>query len=164
MNTKSKAVGIVIGALTACLLILAVSLSIYVNTDQFRNILLNKINAAIAGNLTLAGHDISLLKGRIVLQNLTLEAPPGNRLADLEYLMVDIAFLPLLTRTLVIETMTLKRPGIQLKIDKDGVVDIVEAFNTSPPIEKTQTQEKSSTPFNVIAENIQINRSQAGLA
>ena len=156
MKIKSKAVGIVIGALAVCLLIAAVSLSVFVNTDQFRNILLNKINAAITGNLSLAGHDISLLKGRIALQNLTLETPMRNRLATLEYLMVDIAFLPLLTRSLVIETMILKRPDIRLRIDKDGAIDIVEAFNTSPQIEKAQTQEQSSTPFDVIAENIWI--------
>ena len=156
MKTKLKAVGIVIGALAACLLILAAGLSIYVNTDHFRNILLNKINAAIAGNLTTTDHDISLLKGRITLQNLTLENPPGNRLASLDYLMMDIAFLPLLTRTLVIETMTLKKPDIRINIDKDGAMDIVEAFNTSPPIKKAQPQEQSSTPFDVIAENIRI--------
>ena len=102
------------------------------------------------------GHDISFLKCRIALQNLTLENPPGNRLATLDYLMVDIAFLPLLTRTLVIETMAVKKPDIRLKIDKDGVVDIVEAFNASPPVKKAQTQEQPGTSFDVIAQNIRI--------
>ena len=156
MKMRSKTTGIAIGALAACLFILTVSLAIFVNTDHFRNILLNKINAAIAGNLTTTGHDISLLKGRVALQNLTLENPPGNRLATLDYLMVDIAFLPLLTRTLVIETMAVKKPDIRLKIDKEGVVDIVEAFNASPPVKKAQTQEQSGTSFDVIAQNIRI--------
>lgn len=156
MKMRSKTTGIAIGALAACLFILTVSLAIFVNTDHFRNILLNKINAAIAGNLTTTGHDISLLKGRVALQNLTLENPPGNRLATLDYLMVDIAFFPLLTRTLVIETMAVKKPDIRLKIDKEGVVDIVEAFNASPPVKKAQTQEQPGTSFDVIAQNIRI--------
>ena len=156
MRTKTKAVGIFIGAIASCLLILAVSLSIFANTDHFRNILLNEINASIIGNLTVEDHDISFLKGRIALQNLTLETSPGNSLATLEYLMVDIALLPLLTRTLVIETLTLKRPDMRIKIDKDGAVDILEAFNAPPQTKKAQTQNPSSTPFDVIAENIWI--------
>ncbi|RLC03005.1 MAG: hypothetical protein DRH90_12425 [Deltaproteobacteria bacterium] len=156
MRIWPKAVGIFIGVLASCLLIIAVGLYSFANTDHFRNILLKKINASIAGSLTIDGHDISFLKGRIALQNLTLENPPGNRLATLDYLMVDIAFLPLLTRTLVIETMTVKKPDIQLKIDKDRTIDIVEAFKASPQIKKTQTQKQSSTPFDVIAQNIWI--------
>ena len=156
MRIWPKAVGIFIGVLASCLLIIAVGLYSFANTDHFRNILLKKINASIAGSLTIDGHDISFLKGRIALQNLTLENPPGNRLATLDYLMVDIEFLPLLTRTLVIETMTVKKPDIQLKIDKDRTIDIVEAFKASPQIKKTQTQKQSSTPFDVIAQNIWI--------
>ncbi len=156
MRIRPKAVGIFIGVLASCLLIIAVGLYSFANTDHFRNILLKKINASIAGSLTIDGHDISFLKGRIALQNLTLENPPGNRLATLDYLMVDIAFLPLLTRTLVIETMTVKKPDIQIQIDKDRTIDIVEAFKASPQIKKTQTQKQSSTPFDVIAQNIWI--------
>ncbi len=156
MKTKSKAVGIFIGALASCLIILAVSLSIFVNTDHFRNLLLKKINAAIVGNLTMDDHDISLLKGRIALKNLTLEASPGKRLASLEYLMANIAYLPLLTRTLVIQTISLKKPDIQLNIDKDGAIDIVEIFNSPPQIKKTQTREQSSPRFDVVVQNIWI--------
>jgi len=156
MKIRSKAVGIFIGAFAACLIILALSLSIFVNTDHFRNILLNKVNASIAGNLTVGGHEISLLRGRIALKNLTLETSPGNRLASLEYLMADIAFLPLLTRTLVIQTITLKKPDIRLNIDKDGAIDIVEVFNSPPQIKKIQTPEQSRPRFNVVAQNIWI--------
>ena len=133
MRIRPKAVGIFIGVLASCLLIIAVGLYSFANTDHFRNILLKKINASIAGSLTMDGHDISFLKGRIALQNLTLENPPGNRLATLDYLMVDIAFLPLLTRTFVIETMTVKKPDIRLKIDKDGAYLIEEVFSLSTP-------------------------------
>ena len=156
MKTKTKAVGIFIGALVSCLLVLAVTLSVFVNTDHFRNILLNKINASIVGKLTMEDHDISFLKGRIVLKNLTLETASGNRLATLEYLMADIALLPLLTRTLVIETMTLKKPDMRIKIDKDRAVDILEAFNAPPQTKKVQTQNPTRAPFDVIAENIWI--------
>ena len=156
MKNRSKVIGISIGALALCLMILAVGLLIFVNTDQFRHILLNKINASIAGNLAVGRHDISFLKGRVALQNVTLEAAPGNRLATLEYLRVDIAFLPLLTRTLFIESMTLERPDIQIKMDKNGVVDIVEAFKAPSKPQKVQTQQPSSTPFDVIAQDIRI--------
>jgi autotransporter translocation and assembly factor TamB len=156
MKTSSKVVGIVIGVLASCLIILAISLSVFVNSDHFRNILLNKINASIAGNLTVDGHEISFLKGRIALQNLTLENPPGNRPATLKYLMADIAFLPLLTRTLVIESMILEKPDIRLKVDKHGAVDIVEAFKAPPQTTKEPTQKQPSTPFDLIAQNIWI--------
>jgi translocation and assembly module TamB len=156
MKNRSKVVGISIGVLGLCLMILAVGLLIFVNTDQFRHILLNKINASIAGNLAVGRHDISFIKGRVALQNVTLEAAPGNRLATLEYLRVDIAFLPLLTRTLFIESMTLERPDIQIKMDKNGVVDILEAFKVPSKPQKVQTQQPSSTPFDVIAQDIRI--------
>jgi len=156
MKIRSKAVGIIIGALATCLIILALSLSVFVNTDHFRNILLKKINASFAGNLTMDGHDISLLRGRIALKNLTLEASPGNRLASLEYLMADIAFLPLLTRTLVIQTIILKKPDIRLNIDQEGAIDIVEIFNTPPQSQKAQTREQSRPRFDVVVQDLWI--------
>ncbi len=156
MKTGLKAVGIFIGVLSSCLVIVAACLFSYANTGHFRNLLLKKINASISGNLTMGGHHISFLKGRIVLENLGLKDPSGNRLVTLDYLLADIAFLPLLNRMIVIETMTLKNPDIRLTIDKNGTIDVAEALKTSSEIKTVHEGENSGIPFDVVIQDVSI--------
>ncbi len=156
MKTWSKTVGIGIGVFAAGLIILAVSLFSYARSDHFRQMILKRINASIAGNLMLARHDISFLQGRIVLENLTVISASGHRLAALDYLSADIAWLSLLKRTIDIQSMVLNNPDIRIQSGQDGTLDIAEAFKAPSARPAPQAAKKPGSPLAVVVRNARV--------
>jgi autotransporter translocation and assembly factor TamB len=153
---RRKTIGIFIAIFAAGLFVFGVCLNAYLGSDHFRQFLLKKINTSIAGSLTMAGHEISLPAGRIVLKNLVLKDPQGSILLSLDELWVDISFLPLLKRTVLLETFILRHPDVRLAIDKEGVVNVVRALQPSSPKHRDENSESGGIPVNVIAQNIMI--------
>jgi autotransporter translocation and assembly factor TamB len=165
MKTWLKAFLIFIGAVTLCLLIFTVCLGIYADSDHFRNFLLRKINASIAGSVTVGGHEISFLSGSITLEKLAFNDQAGGRPANLEHLLVDIAYLPLLKRRLEVETLVLENPDIRLAISPDGTIDLVEAVKAFSKSKTVQADSPGgSIPWNVTVRNVRISGGDFQLA
>jgi AsmA protein len=76
-------------------------------------------------SLTIGSAGMSFSSGLgVALQDVTLSAPPGMTgapLATVERIDVSLSLLPLLTREVVIERLTLVRPNIALRVSETGL-------------------------------------------
>jgi translocation and assembly module TamB len=156
MRPSPKTAAISIGVFITCLFILGAVFISFVQTDHFRAMIVKKINTSMVGNLTIGRHDISFLRGTIVLENLAVVSPSGHPLAILDRLSADIAWLPLLRGRIVVETIRMQHPDIQLTIDKAGNIDLTEVFKASSQSKQAPVQRRSGFPFDIVVRDLLI--------
>ena len=80
---------------------------IYAKTEHCREYLLDRLNAAIAGNITVENHEISFIQGRVVFENVTVSGSTGEQLAALPNMTAEIDYLPLLRGLVIVQTLNL---------------------------------------------------------
>jgi len=90
-------------------------------------------NEAIAGKLT-AG-SLELHGGHIVLRDVTLETPDGERVAHVDLLEVRAALLALVSKTVHLRLVRIEHPELWLTVDDEGMnlTRAIAARNLKPP-------------------------------
>ena len=94
---------------------------------------LQAANEAIAGRLTVRSAEIS--GGTIVLRDVTLEDPDGERVAHLDLLEARLALLPLIGNTVHLKAVRVEHPELWLTLDESGtnLARAVAPRHPSPP-------------------------------
>ncbi|MEJ2095994.1 MAG: hypothetical protein P8Y38_02385 [Deltaproteobacteria bacterium] len=158
MSTRTKkilkGVSLFTGVAAAILIAGAVFIFYYVNSDRFRDLLLEKINRSIAGELSIGGHKISIRSGRVVCKKVAFRDEFSNTLILLDTLTVNLAYLPLLNRTILLESMVLRHPDVRLRVDQDGVLDLVRALQPASQKQRAEEPRPAGTPVNVVAQSL----------
>jgi translocation and assembly module TamB len=125
-----------LGLLVLLLLVVGGAL-IYVQTDaggaRVLALGLRAANEALAGKLSAEG--LKLRGGHIVLRDVTLEGPDGERVAHVDLLEVRVRLLPLVGKTVHLDVVRIERPELWLTIDDEGtnLTRAVAARNPTPP-------------------------------
>ena len=94
---------------------------------------LRAANEAIAGKLT-AGQ-LEIHGGHIVLHDVTLETPEGERVAHVDLLEIRAGLLPLIRKTVHLSVARIEHPELWLTADQEGMnlTRAIAARNPTPP-------------------------------
>jgi translocation and assembly module TamB len=110
-------------------------------------------NEAIAGKLTAGSLEIH--GGHIVLRDVTLETPEGERVAHVDLLEVRAALLALIGKTVHLSVVRIEHPELWLTLDDEGMnlTRVIAARNPKPA-------EPSSgpLPFTFVVDTFQLDR------
>jgi autotransporter translocation and assembly factor TamB len=120
-------------------LLLAISYAgaaVYLNSDAFRNQVLQKVNAALDGRLTVEGHDLSLYAARLELSGVRLVDAAGEPLASVKRLRIRLFWPALLWRTIHIRTFAVEKAGLHARYDLADRLQLVMPVSPSPPADK----------------------------
>jgi hypothetical protein len=136
MNSFFKKLLIVLAAICLLVVVLAVAASVYLNSAAFRRLLIDEIDAAIAGRILFANQHVAPLSGRVTLTGVELIEPNGEQVASIAQLDVRIYLPALAWRTVHIPRLTIDTLFVSLKFDSDDQLNVSRALagtDDSPP-------------------------------
>jgi autotransporter translocation and assembly factor TamB len=103
----------------------------YLNSTAFRRTILQRVNGALDGRLTIQGHYLALHAMRLELHGVRLITPQDLPLAEIARLDMQLSWPALLKRTLHITSLTVDQVHVDLRYDPAGRLQLV-APKTSP--------------------------------
>ncbi|MHC4911626.1 MAG: DUF748 domain-containing protein [Planctomycetota bacterium] len=159
MKKPLKILYIVLSAVVALVIVVVIAITLFAGSAV-------KIGVETAGSkalsvpVTLGDADLSILRGKLKLQNLVIDNPPGyqhDKLLELGDARVAVAIGSLLTDTVNIKEI--KLDGINLVIEQKSVTrnnlrDIIKAIPTGEPKEEEPTTEKPGKTLRI--DNLEI--------
>lgn len=107
--------------------------AVYLNSDTFRNQVLQKVNASLDGRLTVERHDLSLFAARLELSGVRLVDAAGAPLASVKGLRIRLFWPALLWRTIHIKTVAVEKAGLHVRYDLADRLQPVMPVIPSPP-------------------------------
>ncbi len=141
---------VVIGAVS----VLA-GLSLWIQSGSGRNWLKSKIDATIAGTVTISDVDLSFFKPGLELEGISLKGPDGVPVAGFDRFSIALRWWPLLRREVHIEEIFLHAPWADLVQDKAGVLNLMKAVEV-PASEKADDppppEEGGGLPVNIVCD------------
>ncbi|WP_410270249.1 translocation/assembly module TamB domain-containing protein [Desulfosalsimonas sp.] len=136
-----------IAAAAAAVLAVAavIGAQVFLNTDTAGSMIQKRINAAIPGRIDWESQNISLFKGSVRVRGIQILDPDARPVITAEEVFVDIGLIKLFSGRILVETATIRSPGVFAETGPDGKLNIVHAFVTpgekaapeSVPEEKT---------------------------
>lgn len=133
-----KIISAVIGAMLVLIVLSLIGADAWLKTDKGQAILRDLVNAAIPGRIDWDNSSISLLAGRVSLQNAAVKGPDGEMIIAADELILDLNLAGLLSKTLFIENARLASPRIQLCVDEKGNLNLAGAFVRPSPVKKPE--------------------------
>jgi translocation and assembly module TamB len=128
MNSLLKKLLIAFAALILLVVVLSVAASVYLNSAAFRRLLIDEIDAAIAGRVLFSDHHVAPLSGRVTLTDVELIEPDGETVASIEQLDLRIYLPALAWRTVHIPRLTIDTLFLSLKFDNDDQLNLSRAL------------------------------------
>ena len=149
---------LVIAVVAVVVLLIAVMLLLphLIDVNQYHDQIQAQLQSRLNRPVTLGAMDLAVFPLRVQVQNVTIGEDPRYRstvpFAAVEELDISVKLFPLLSKTIAIESLTLKRPKIELLKDQAGVwnfaslgqVPAAPATNATPPL--AQTPAKPAAP------------------
>ena len=141
MKFISTKTGIVLICGLLILVGLLIGASVYLNSDAFRRLLIEKINTVLDGRLSVDSHRLSLVAGRLVLGGVRLERSDGQPLAEINRLEVGLVYPALLHHTIRIRILQAEKVHFYLAFDQEGRLLLVglREPSTAPPRSNEET-------------------------
>lgn len=155
MTKKRKLILVGMGIFISLMILVPVGLLFYLETDHAQGIIQTKINNAIPGTVSWEKFRFSLLRGRFELKNVLLRGPSDDKLAGFDRLFIDCYWPALFHKELVVSELTLKKPNADLRVNKEGKLNLTDAF---PPPKKDEKpkKEKGKLPLNILVSSLNI--------
>lgn len=149
-----------LGGLIFLIMLLVISSLYYLQTGHAQKIIQEKINDTIPGKVAWDSLSFSISAGRLELKNVLLKAPDQKDLLGFKRLYLDLDLKRLANKELVVDELTIEAPEIDLRFDKNGRLNLLDAFS-APAEEKQQEpevdkKESNDMSFNVIVKKMQI--------
>jgi len=147
--------------LGTCLIILLSGLilaRVYLATPNFRNFVLSKVNPLIAGHVSIDGHRLSLLRGRITLIQGSLVGTTDETLLEFEQLIVNIKWSALLDRKVAVSSIVLIKPNVKLRLAPNRALTLQQAVSSGDQKKSVggPTETAASLPVAVKIEALRI--------
>jgi translocation and assembly module TamB len=127
-QTRTRLVAFTIAVL---LVIGYAGLSIYLNSTPFRHKLLQQVNAAMDGQLSLGHHRLGLFSGSLALSDLRLMDAQGELLTSVKRLHLRLFWPALLWRNIQIKTVTIEDAYVALRYDGQDRLQRVHSVTPS---------------------------------
>jgi autotransporter translocation and assembly factor TamB len=105
----------------------------YLNSTAFRRTLLQRVNGAMDGRLTLHGHFLSLHAMRLELHNVQLANAQDLPLAKIARLDMQLSWTALLRRTIHITSLTMDQVHVDLRYDPADRLQLITPKTSSRP-------------------------------
>lgn len=118
-------------------------------TQSAGNYLLERLNNHIPGRVSIGSLDVSLFRGRVDLENLTVFGPGQREIARAVGLSLDLSWLGFLGGDLLIESIQVDTPKIVLEAAQDGALNLSSVFMDSPPGSVEKMKPSFSFPLNI---------------
>ncbi len=155
--TAKKKIIIAIGICFAFFLLLTGGIRIWLGTQGAQQMLQSKVNQSVPGTVSWENLHFSLLAGRIDLNSPRINDPKGDTVIESERLSLNLSLPALIRGNLQVESLLLEKPQVRLKSDKQGNLNIVQAFSASSGKEETEKESSGGLPFNILAGDIRLN-------
>lgn len=110
-------------------------------------------------NVTLEDISFNPLTFKLHVKNLQLKNLDEKPVISLKYGYIDYDFSALLKKEIIITTIQLDEPFIDIQKDKNGTLNILEAFSKLPITEENTTQSSQDFPFTI--GHLEINQASA---
>jgi hypothetical protein len=155
-----KKICISAAAVLGCFAVLLLGLYGYSRTDHAKNLVVEKINAAIPGTLTAQSMDILTPGAFVHLQDIQFLDRNNNTCLALDSLVLDIRFSALFQKVLEIRNVHIDRPRVHMIADDAGRINILDALGiTDDAAADAKTDDDrpgSGIPFNLKITKAQI--------
>ena len=154
MKRRQRQILTILGiGLGLCLLVLA-CIPLYLNTDHAQAIAKRLINQHIPGKLEWASLRLSVFRANAELQGLQIKGLDEVNIAEFERLNINWSWPDLFRGALTVRSQ-LEKPWTHLKQDKNGSLNLTEAFiKTEPAL--SQDKPTGRFPLNIIIESFEI--------
>jgi autotransporter translocation and assembly factor TamB len=127
--------------------------TVYLNSAAFRRKLIDGINAAIAGQIEFADHQVSLLSGRLTFTDIRLKERKGSPLAGVERLQVSLLLPALVWREIRITRLELHGLDLQLHFDHQDQMTLMQVFDRD---DSSTDDETTRNPWQVRVDDFQL--------
>ncbi len=159
MRRALKWVAVGLFALCAFVVLAAVTAVSYLSTNEgserARAFAMQKANEALSGTLTVGA--LRFGGNRLVLQDVVLLDPAGERVASVETLDVRVALSALVRKTLEISALEVQQPQLFLVQDAEGS-NLSRALAPRSPQEPKPKEDSGKSPFGLVVERLLIDR------
>lgn len=152
-----KMAGAGLGVLLVLIILVIIGIDVYLNTGQAQNMIREKLNAYIPGTISWERAGISLLRGRVYLEDAAIRGPGGQKIVTTGSLTVNIGLLDLLGGTIVIQNAQFINPRLDLAVDRQGNLNLSKAFGEPAPSGQPPAPGPGPVlPFDVRVKHLQV--------
>lgn len=130
-----------------------------INSSYGQNLLLERINTLIPGNLALSHLNFTPLNGSLELTNATLRDPDGMEVVGFDKFFFKIDWQSLLKKEIRISEILLQQPWGRLYVNSDGRLNLLESVVSGSEKKEPDEEKKSSSkalPFNIILDSLNL--------
>lgn len=149
-----KFAGVSVGTVISLIILVIIGAEVYLETGQGRKMIRNQINAAIPGKVEWKRAAISLFTGRISLDNAVVKGQDGRSIITADRATADIGLSGLLRQEIVIENARFQNPRVNLATDREGNLNIVQAFWSRSPLGEPESE--STFPSAILIERVEV--------
>jgi len=166
MSKSARMVLIAVGAVVALLILVAVAVPLFLNTDSFKAKIENTLTQSLGRKVTIGKLSLSVLSGGLVAENTTVAddaAFSTQPFIQADSIKINVALLPLIfSKQLEIHGFSMQAPKIQLLRAGDGTWNYSKIGSTSPTASQS-AETKSAFPNLTVGEvNIENGRISVG--
>lgn len=157
MKKRTKQVFVGSGVFLGVTIALVAIVLIYFHTQHGQRLIQAKVNAMIPGTISCDNLRYSLLKGRFELINVVVKGPSKDDLAGFERFSIDLSWIPLFRRNLVVAALVLEKPWANIQVDREGEMNLMRAF--SPPEAEDiepDVGKGPGLPFNIVVQSLKV--------
>lgn len=141
--------------ITAAMALFAiVCLQLFLGTGTAGEMIRNRLNSEIAGQVHWDSQKISVFRGKLSMEAIEVLDPDGQKVITAEGLRVDVGLVDLLSRRVLVQSLSIIRPGIFLEMGPGKDLNFIRAFDTGG--KKTKARDKD--PAGAPAFNIRVNQ------
>lgn len=138
-------------------LLFAGILLIYPNTNNARFLIQSQINKIIPGSISIKDINLSLFSGNIELKEILLMDSFNQKIVRINRIFIAISWKSFLKKELCITESKIVKPWINLKINKDGKLNLISALtSSSEQSDKSDTGKSDSLLSNIILKNFKL--------
>ena len=105
----------------------------YLNTDHGQKYIQAKISEGIPGSIIWDNARISLLTGRVDVNNVLIKDPSDEKVAGFDRLLIEYSWLSLLRGYLTVTETLLEKPWTTLRAEKTGEINLIRTFVRATP-------------------------------
>ena len=145
--------GILIAAGITGLLVSAIVF--YAGSDSGKASILNRINSAIAGNLSVETLKVALLDGTIEIRDLKIKDSGNREVAGVNRVFIDLSWTALASGEAAFAVLAIEKPWLKMHRDADGRYNIQDALATESE-KKRQPGSGKGLPLNLVFQSITI--------
>jgi AsmA protein len=142
-----RKIAIVIGIVAAVIVIAVGGLFLTFNPNDYRTTIQAKLEEQLGRKVTLGNMDLGLFPLRFRVANLAIDEDPkfnSNRpFVQTQELAVSVKLLPLLSKTVEVDSLTLARPTVELIKNAQGIWNF-DSLGEKPPASSAHTSAPQS--------------------